>query len=632
MQAELYHPVHFHEEESHLVRELLITLTGGILIFNAFIATRLFPGSPLISELSALAGALLLGLPMIVKSFKGFFTGGLRLTELASIAVLACIALGDYLTAGVVAFILILGELLEHRTALGAQEAIESLLKLTPPIAHIVRDGEEKDILVKELKSKDIIRIKPGENIPADAVIVQGDTSVNEASITGESFPVDKKKNDRVFEGTNNITGAILAEVEKIGEDTTLGKVKQLILEAEKTRIPIISLIEKHIYWYIPVILMTAALILFFTRDASRAISSIIVGVPCALLLATPTAIIAVLSVAARKGVMIKEARKIETTAGIDAVVFDKTGTLTTGELRVTSINPVREISPDKLIYYVATLEKHSLHPVAKATRELAVKANIKLTEPEEFKETGGKGVKGKVDGKNLIVGRESYLKENKIQTRFDLPSSAKQISSQERESGSVLHIAMDGQYYGWIQVEDQMRLEAKETTEQLKKIGIKKLVMLTGDTKEVAQKIAKESGFEEVVAECLPETKLEIVERLQKKGYCVVVIGDGINDAPALAAGDIGIAMGAMGSDVAINSASIALMSNDLRRVPFFISLSRLAHRIIYQNIALGGAYVLVGLTLAGMGIVNPIVAALYHEVGSLVVILNSARIVKFE
>ncbi|MCK4905518.1 cadmium-translocating P-type ATPase [bacterium] len=621
MQAELYHPVHFHEEESHLVRSLLITLTGGILIFNAFIATRLFPDSPLISELSALAGALLLGLPMIVKSFKGFFTGRLRLTELASIAVLACIALGDYKTAGVVAFILVLGELLEHRTALGAQESIESLLKLTPPMAHIVRDGEEKDILVKELKSKDIIRIKPGENIPADAVIAQGDTSVNEASITGESFPVDKKKGDRIFEGTNNITGAILAEVEKIGEDTTLGKVKQLILEAEKTRIPIMSLIEKHVYWYIPVILMTAALILFFTRDASRSISSIIVGVPCALLLATPTAIIAVLSVAARKGVMIKEARKIEMAAEIDAVVFDKTGTLTTGELRVTLINPVREISPDKLIYYVATLEKHSLHPVARAIRELAVKANVKLSEPEEFKETGGRGVTGKVDGKKLIVGRESYLKENKIE-----------ISAQRKDSGSVLHIAMDGQYYGWIQVEDQMRIEAKETTEQLKKLGIKKLIMLTGDTKEVAQKIAKESGFEEVVAECLPETKLEIVEGLQRKGYHVVVIGDGINDAPALAAGEIGIAMGAMGSDVAINSASIALMSNDLRRVPFFISLSRLAHKIIYQNIALGGAFVLVGLTLAGMGIVNPIVAALYHEVGSLVVILNSARIVKFE
>lgn len=621
MQAELYHPVHFHEEESHLVRSLLITLTGGILIFNAFIATRLFPDSPLISELSALAGALLLGLPMIVKSFKGFFTGRLRLTELASIAVLACIALGDYKTAGVVAFILVLGELLEHRTALGAQESIESLLKLTPPMAHIVRDGEEKDILVKELKSKDIIRIKPGENIPADAVIAQGDTSVNEASITGESFPVDKKKGDRIFEGTNNITGAILAEVEKIGEDTTLGKVKQLILEAEKTRIPIMSLIEKHVYWYIPVILMTAALILFFTRDASRSISSIIVGVPCALLLATPTAIIAVLSVAARKGVMIKEVKKIEMTAEIDAVVFDKTGTLTTGELRVTSINPVREISPDKLIYYVATLEKHSLHPVARAIRELAVKANVKLSEPEGFKETGGRGVTGKVDGKKLIVGRESYLKENKID-----------VSAQRKDSGSVLHIAMDGQYYGWIQVEDQMRIEAKETTEQLKKLGIKKLIMLTGDTKEVAQKIAKESGFEEVVAECLPETKLEIVEGLQRKGYHVVVIGDGINDAPALAAGDIGIAMGAMGSDVAINSASIALMSNDLRRVPFFISLSRLAHKIIYQNIALGGAFVLVGLTLAGMGIVSPIVAALYHEVGSLVVILNSARIVKFE
>ncbi len=620
-EVELYHPLHTHEEEGQLVRRLLITLAGGILIFNAFISIRIFPNSPAISELSALAGALLLGLPMIVKSFKGFFTGRLELTELASIAVLACIALGDYRTAGVVAFILILGELLEHRTALGAQEAIESLLKLTPPMAHLVKNGEEEDILVKELKQKDIIRIKPGENVPADAAITQGETIINEASITGESLPVDKRKGDHIFEGTNNITGAILAQVEKVGEDTTLGKVKHLILQAEKTRIPIISLIEKHIYWYIPVILMIAGLILFFTRDVSRAISSVIIGVPCALLLATPTVIIAVLSVSARMGVMIKETRKIETAESINAVIFDKTGTLTTGELRVTSINPIREISPDKFIYYVATLEKHSLHPVAKALKELAIKARIKLSEPEEFKETGGRGVKGKVDGKKLTVGRQSYLEENNIK-----------VPVQEKESGSILHIAMDGQYYGWIQVEDQMRLEAKETTEMLRKLGIKKLVMLTGDKKEVAERIAKESGFEEVIAECLPETKLEIVESLQKKGYRVLVIGDGINDAPALAAGDIGIAMGAMGSDVAINSASVALMSNDLRRVPFFISLSRLAHRIIYQNLALGGAFVLVGLTLASLGIVNPIVAALYHEIGSLVVILNSARIVKFE
>lgn len=618
---ELIHPVHIHDEESQLVRRLFITLIGGILIFNAFISRILFPNSLQVSELSALAGALLLGLPMLIESFKGFFTGHLELTELASIAILASIALGDYRTAGVVAFILILGHLLEHRTALGAREAIESLLKLTPPKAHLVEGKEEKDVLVKDLNPGDVIRIKPGENIPADSVITQGDTTVNEASITGESLPVDKRKGEKVFEGTNNITGAILAKVERVGEDTTLGKVKQLILQAEKARIPILSVIEQYIHWYIPVILMISGLILFFTREAPRAISAVIVGVPCALLLATPTAIIAVLSVAARMGVMVKETLKIETASGINAVVFDKTGTLTTGELKVTSINPVNKTSPEKLVYYVATIEKHSLHPVAKAVRVLAKEARVKLGEPEEFKETGGKGVKGKVDGRELLVGRKSYLKENKIE-----------VPHKEKSFGSILHVAVDNKYFGYLQLADQMRLEAKETTENLRKLGIKKLVMLTGDKKEIAQKIASESGFKEVVAECLPEDKLEIVDNLKKEGYRVLVIGDGINDAPALAAGDIGIAMGAMGSDVAINSASVALMSNDLRKVPFFISLSRLAHRIIYQNIALGGAFVLFGLILAGSGIVKPIVAALYHEIGSLAVIFNSARIVKFE
>ncbi|HIE44254.1 MAG TPA: cadmium-translocating P-type ATPase [Candidatus Omnitrophica bacterium] len=621
MEEELYQPLHPHEEERELVCRLIITLIGGIFIFNAFISSRIFPQTPQISGLSALAGALLLGLLMIGESLKGFFTGKLELTELASIGVLACISLGDYWTAGVVAFILILGHLLEHRTALGAREAIESLLRLTPPTAHLIKGGEEKDILVNELKTGNLIRVKPGENVPADGVIKQGETVVNEASITGESLPVDKMAGDQIFEGTTNITGVIVAEVTKVGKDTTLGKVKQLILEAEKTRIPIMGLMEKYIHWYIPVILMIAGMILFFTRDALRAISSIIVGVPCALILATPTAIIAVLSSAARSGVMIKETQKIEVAAGIDAVVFDKTGTLTTGELKVTSLNPAGGISPEKFLYFVGTIEKHSLHPVAKAVRELARKARVKLPEPEEFEEVGGKGVKGKVDGRRVLVGRESWLKENNVK-----------VPPKREHIGSILHVAMDGEYSGWIGVEDQMRVEARETTESLKKMGIKKLVMLTGDKKEVAERIAKESGFEEVVAECLPETKLQIVEELKEKGHRALVIGDGINDAPALAAGDIGIAMGAMGSDVAINSASVALMSNDLKKVPFFISVSRLAHRIIYQNIALGGAFVLLGLILAGSGIFNPIIAALYHEVGSLIVIFNSARIVKFE
>jgi len=305
----------------------------------------------------------------------------------------------------------------------------------------------------------------------------------------------------------------------------------------------------------------------------------------------------------------------------VNAVVFDKTGTLTTGEPVVSSLNPVPEIPPEKFLYFVGTVEKHSLHPVAKAVRELAKKARIKLGEPEEFEEAGGKGVRGKVEGREILVGRKSWLKENGIE-----------VPQENRETGSILHVGMDSKYYGWIGVEDQMRVEAKDTTEALKKMGIKKLVMLTGDKKEVAEKVAKESGFEEVVAECLPETKLEIVEELREKGYRVVVIGDGINDAPALAAGDIGVAMGAMGSDVAINSASVALMANDLKRVPFFLSLSRLANRIIYQNIALGGIFVLLGLVLSGAGIFSPIIAALYHEIGSIIVIFNSARLVKYE
>jgi len=621
MEGEIYQPLDVGEEEKELVKHLIFTFIGGIFIINATIASRIFPDRPEISGVSSLLGAVLLGLPMLVGAFKGFYTGKLKLNELASIAVLACIALGYYVTAGVVAFILTLGHLLENRTTLGAREAIESLLKLTPPAAHLVIGEEEKDVMVSQLKKGDIIRVKPGENIPADGVIIKGETTVNEASITGESLPVDKFKGEQVFEGTANLTGVILVEVTKTGKDTTLGKVKQLILEAEKTKIPIVTLMEKHVQWYIPVILMVSCLILFFTKDTLRAISALIVGVPCALLLATPTAVIAVLSSSARSGIMIKEPSKIEIVPKIDAVIFDKTGTLTTGEPVVTSLNPVVEIPPEKFLYYVGTIERHSLHPIAKAVRKLAEKAKIKLGEPENFEEIGGKGVKGKVENREILVGRDSWLRENGI----DIPGV-------KRNAGSVLHIAIDSRYYGWVEVEDQMRVGAKEAADMLKKAGIRKLIMLTGDRREVAEKVAKEFGFEEVISECLPETKLEVVEKLKSEGYQILTIGDGINDAPALAASDIGVAMGAMGSDVAINSSSVALMSNDLKKVPFFLSISKLANRIIYQNIALGGILVLLGLILSGAGIFNPIIAALYHEIGSIIVIFNSARLVKYE
>jgi len=621
MEGEIYQPVHVRKEEKELIRALIFTFIGGILIINAAIAGRIFPDRPEISGISSFLGAILLGLPMVAGAFRGFYTGKLKLNELASIAVLACIALGYYVTAGVVAFILTLGHLLEHRTTLGAREAIESLLKLTPPTAHLVIGEEEKDVMVSQLKKGDIIRVKPGENIPADGIIIKGETTVNEASITGESLPVDKLKGEQVFEGTANLTGVILVEITKTGKDTTLGKVKQLILEAEKTKLPIMTLMEKYVQWYIPVILMISCLILFFTRDTLRAISALIVGVPCALLLATPTAVIAVLSSSARSGIMVKEPSKIEVAPKIDAVIFDKTGTLTTGEPVVTSLNPVVEIPPEKFLYYAGTIEKHSLHPIAKAVRKLAEKAKIKLGEPEDFEEFGGKGVKGKVENREILVGRDSWLRENGV----DIPGV-------KENAGSVLHIAIDSKYYGWIEVEDQMRVGAKETADMLKKTGIKKLIMLTGDRREVAEKVAKEFGFEEVISECLPETKLEVVEKLKSEGYHVLTIGDGINDAPALTASDIGVAMGAMGSDVAINSSSVALMSNDLKKVPFFLSISKLANRIIYQNIALGGIFVLLGLIFSGAGIFNPIIAALYHEVGSIIVIFNSARLVKYE
>ena len=614
---------HGHE---HSVVHLWQAVLGVVFVLNAFIVDWLFAQGDTVASASAFIGAVILGYPIVVTAIKDLRVGHLSINELVAIAVLAAFASGDYKVAGVVAFFMLMGEIIETRTAEGARASIESLIKLTPTRARrIKKDGSEEEVAASELAIGDVIRIRPGDNVAADGVIVSGQGSFNQATITGESLPVDKKSGDEVFAGTQNLTGVLEIKVSRAGEDTTLGRVRELILAAEKTKLPIMKIVDQYMGFYTPLVLVIGALVWAFTHDLNRVIGMFVISCPCAFILATPTAMVAALSAAARLGILIKNVADIEAAAKINAFVFDKTGTLTTGQLAVSRLAPIGEIKPAELLRFAASAEKYSNHPTARALAQIAGEAGVPLAEPQNFTETAGRGVKAEVGGAKVLVGRAQWLKDNGVTEDF-----VKSVDLKETEGWSLIFVARDGKCIGWVGLEDQTRAEAKESLAELKEAGVRRIAMVSGDRQAVATRVAAEIGCEEARGECLPQNKVEFVRGMKAKGYRVAVVGDGVNDAPALSAGDIGIAMGAAGSEVAIHSATIALMNNDLRRLPFLVKLSRSTRAVINQNFMFGVVFIIVGWTVTVSGYIGPIAASILHVFGSLIVVFNSARLVR--
>ncbi|MBN2138609.1 MAG: cation-translocating P-type ATPase [Sedimentisphaerales bacterium] len=620
---------HTHGKQVRVSLALLATLAGGMLLISSGIAGRefLYGRDSFQTNLLAMIGAMLLGAPIVLHAIKGFIRKEMHMDELAALAILAAFASKEYVAAGTVAFFMLLSELIESRTALGARASIESLIKLTPTRANLLgADGSEREVKVSSLKPGDTIRVRPGDNIAADGEVVNGLSSVNEATITGESLPVDKVPGMKAFAGTSNLTGVLDITVTKAGGDTTLGKVQSLIMQAEQTKIPIMRIIDTYVRWYTPTILMIAVIVWFFTQDVSRAITILVISCPCALILATPTAMVAAISASARLGVLIKNVADLEIAGKITALVFDKTGTVTTGRLYVTKLTPAEGVEPAVLLGAAASAEQMSKHPAARALREVAKEANLVLPETEHFEEVPGKGVIAIVDSSKILVGRDTFLTESDISVA-GIPDP----NLHEEQGFSTLYVAKDSKCIGWIGLQDKTRPEARKAIDGLRDIGVKRITMLTGDRNEVANRVAAELGCTDFKAQCLPQDKLAIVEKIKKEGHTVVVIGDGINDAPALAAGDLGIAMGAAGSDVAINSASIALMSDDLRRLPFLVSLSKKTRGLINQNLGFGVLFITMGIGAATAGWLETMFAAFLHFAGSLIVVFNSARLVRF-
>jgi len=596
---------------------------GGFLIVNSYLLAWLFPDEVFASQLSAALGAITLALPIVVTAIRDLIEGRVYMNELVALAILAAFASGDFRTAGIVAFFLLVTIIIESHTASGAQRSIEELIRLTPRTAHKIGEGGETEVSVKDLALDDIISVRPGENFPVDGVIVRGESAVNQASITGESMPEDKNAGDEVYAGTLNISGGLEVRVTRLGKDTTLGKVEQMIRSAERNKTPFVRIIDRYAGYYTPTILMLAIITWWLPGGSmDRVISLLVISCPCAVVLATPTTIVAAVAAAARLGVLIKNINHLELASKIRTVVFDKTGTLTEGELSVARLNPVAEgVEPAELLLTAISLEAHSNHPTAQALQRLAAEVGIPAKTVDGFQEVPGKGVVAMLDGKRVLVGRAVWLESVGV----TLPA----IDAKEHEAMSIVYVAVDEKVIGWIGFKDKIRSEAAAAINELKSIGVTRCAMVTGDRASVAVSIASQLSIDDIRSDCLPETKVAYVEEV-KKTSTVAVVGDGVNDAPALAAGDLGIAMGAIGSDVAINSASIALMTNDLRRVPFLIVLSRKTSAIMYQNLAFGLSFVLCGIILSVFGRMNPIAAAALHTVSTLIVIFNSARLVR--
>ncbi|XHR28949.1 MAG: heavy metal translocating P-type ATPase [Chthoniobacteraceae bacterium] len=608
--------------------KLVFVIAAALLLAVGFGLGRLLPGQGDLAACWSLAGALVAALPIAGEAIeclrrKSAEPAKLYIAQFILLAVVACIAGGQFATGGIVAIILAVGQMLEDRSMLGSNEAIQTLLKLSRTVARRVSPGGgEEEIDATLLKPDDLIRLRPGDVIPADGVVATGRSSVNQANITGESLPVEVETGAAVFAGTTNLTGPLEVRVTEAGPDTLLGKVRHIVEEAQATRAPIMRITEEYARYYMPLILLICGFVFFFTRDLQRAIAVLIVSVPCAFILAGPAAMIAALAAASRLGILVKSVRLFEAASHVSTVVFDKTGTLTTGRLRVTRVDPAEGVSRDELLAWAAALETHSNHPLARSIVRAATERALEIPEALEVCEEHGLGVEGRMGEGNLLAGRAAWLTARGI-TIATAPDAA---------AWSAIHVARNGLHAGTVYLADTLRTEAPAVPAQLRKSGIERFVMLTGDRREVAAAIAGEIGFGEFQAECLPAQKQEAVEALKADGETVLVVGDGVNDAPALAAADLSIAMGALGSPVAIQTADIALMSDDLRRVPQFVELSKRTLAIINQNMLCGLVFIVISIAISSAGLVSPMAASVIHELGAFFVIFNSARLLSFE
>lgn len=597
--------------------EKIATIISGIFLLLSFL---------LLPEL-AWVTILISGLPLLIaairKLIKNKGISKISSALLISIAMIASILIGDLFAAGEVAFIMALGEILEDLTTDRAKRGLKKLISLAPAQGRRLIDGKEKMIPAQEIQKGDILRVLPGETVPVDGVIFNGETSVDQSVLTGESLPVDKTVGDMVFCGSINRFGTMDMEATKVGEDSSLQKLIRMVKEAEEKKAPMARVADKWASWLVPVALVIAIITGLLTKDIVRAVTVLVVFCPCALVLATPTAIMAAIGQATKHGVVIKSGEVLEKMGHVDTIAFDKTGTLTYGKLEVSDIFPFDDtVSEDELLALAASAEAKSEHPLGKAIVACARKKNLFITESDAFQMTAGKGISVQLQGKNILCGNERYLVDHGIPLHDKISAKLEEFRLQGK--ASVL-VAEGNQVIGVLALSDVLRPEAKAMVERLHSMHTD-AVLLTGDNALTAQYFAEQVGIHQVKADLLPEEKVKNILFLQKEAKTVCMIGDGVNDAPALKTADVGIAMGSMGSDIAVEAADIALMRDDISQIPYLKRLSVATVKTIRFGIFLSMFINILAVVLSVLGLLNPTLGALVHNAGSCFVVLIAA------
>jgi heavy metal translocating P-type ATPase len=611
------------EEERHRISTRLGAGLAGIgLLALGTVLVRLSPDQWQIGELCKGLAAAVVGVPTLISGLRGIVTGDTRRAtdQLVAIAVLAAAAAGDFVTATLIPLFLEVGRLFEERSSLGARAAIDGIRALSARQAVKWHNGVEERVDPNSLHPGDEILVRPGERIAVDGTVLDGRAAVDQSAITGESLHEDVGPGSPVFAGTVAIDGLLRIQVRGAGADTVLGRVVQLLADVERSSVPMLRLFERRAGVWLPLVLTIAATTLFFSEDLSRAIAVLVVATPTALVVAGPAAVVAAMTVATRLRILIKSADFFERASDVDTLILDKTGTVTVGAPTVTHIRPAAGVSETQLLSVAAACGFGSLHPVSRAVVAEGFARGIASAPPVDLQERPGLGVVATVEGQLSALGRRSLLEEMGISA-----------GSTADEDVSQVWVARGGRCLGSLVLRDRPRAEARNALQAMRALGIDRLILLTGDRAMMAREVGDALGVDEVVADVLPAQKLEVVRAQQAAGRTVMMVGDGVNDAPALGGADVGVAIGAELNEVALGGADVALLGTDLGRLPQLIGLADTTRRVIGQNVWLAFGMSVALIVLAARGVLDPLTGALAQSVAVLAVVANSARILRF-
>lgn len=609
-------------EKRKLSVEITTAMIALVCLVTGLLYKGIFPEQTAVAGLIYSVGVLVEGLPLLATAIRGFLQRDVTnaMEILVSIAVLACYITGQHELAILIPVVLSVVHFLEERSIMGGRDAIEGLKQMQATDAVLETEDGEVTVEVQALKRGDIIIVRPGMGLPIDGTVIWGNSNIDQKSLTGEPLPAAVTVGDTVYAGTTNLDGMIKVRVEKEYQDTSFTKIVSLLEEAQSITVPEIRIVDRFMHYYIPLALIVAALTALLSRNISNAIAVLVVSCPCGHMLVSSAPMIAALAVSTKRGILIKNAKFVEQLTNITTVIFDKTGTITRGELSISGFYLQEAQSREELFARGGCVACSSMHPISRSLMKTLEGEGIPYEEGFQVRETAGKGLTGTRGGEEILFGSRHWIESLGYQP---------EDPHMDTGGGPANWVVYNGRVLGCLMFDDSVRPEAEEVVSRLHEDGMEQTVLLTGDREFAARKVQRQTGIDQVYFHLLPEEKLEHVKRLRQDAH-VLAVGDGINDALALAEADVGIAMGAMGSDVAIQSADIALMNNGLNNIPFVMSLARSTKSIMYQNIGIAFSVSLIMMILAAVGVIPALAGAFLHNIGAFVILINSSRILR--